>query len=60
MATEAQLRATERYNAKKYDKITFRVLKGEKEEIEKAAAAAGMSLNSFITEAIKEKLQKLR
>ena len=56
MATEAQMRATEKYNAKKYDKITFRVPKGDKEKIEKAAAAAGMSLNSFIIAAIKAKL----
>ena len=49
MRTDAQRRATEKYHRKKYDKVTFRVLKGQKEVLDKAAAAAGMSLNSYIT-----------
>lgn len=50
MKSEAQKRATAKYNTKKYDKITFRVLKGQKVEIEQMAKAEGKSLNAYITE----------
>jgi len=54
MKTEAQKRATAKYNLKKYDRIYIRVLKGQKAEIEAMAAAAGKSINSFIIDKIYE------
>jgi uncharacterized protein (DUF1778 family) len=52
MKTEAQKRATAKYNLKKYDRIYVRVLKGQKAEIEAMAAAEGKSLNQFIIDKI--------
>lgn len=39
--SEAQKRATARYNARTYDRIEIKVPKGEKERIMEAAAASG-------------------
>lgn len=47
----------DRYNAKAYDEIKVRVTKGKKEEIKAAAEKEGKSVNSFINEAIDEKMQ---
>ena len=56
MNSKAKLAAVERYNQKTYDKITLRV---RKEEAEKIRAAVGdRSLNGFILEAIREKIEK--
>lgn len=41
-----------------YDRINLTVPKGDKEKISVAAAAAGRSVNAFINEAIKEKMEK--
>jgi len=50
MATSKALqRAVHKYDAKTYEKVTFRVLKGQKAELDKAAREAGMSLNAYIT-----------
>ena len=60
MKTEAQKKATNKYNKKTYDTILYRIRRDgpiSKEAITAAAAAAGMSINEFITEAIKDKLQ---
>ena len=48
----------ERYNNKKYHKITFRTVKEElpKEAIQDAADVAGLSLNAYIVEAIEAKM----
>lgn len=42
-----------------YDRINLTVPKGDKEKMAIAAAAAGQSVNAFINEAIKEKMEKL-
>jgi predicted HicB family RNase H-like nuclease len=42
-----------------YDRINLTVPKGDKEKIAIAAAAAGQSVNAFINEAIREKMEKL-
>ena len=44
------------FNAKKYDRISFLVPKGEKEAIKSAAERAGKSVNSYILEAVREKM----
>ena len=59
MYTEAQNRAVQKYIKTHYDRIVIRVQKGEKAKYQEAAAAAGISLNSLITSAIREKIERL-
>lgn len=48
-----------RYEAEKYDRIILLVKKGKKEELKKMASENGYkSLNSFITDAIEEKVKQ--
>lgn len=56
--TKAQMEATKRFEDKKYDKVLLRMPKGKKEEIKAYAETCGHSLNSFVNEAIEEKMQK--
>lgn len=56
--SQGQKEATAKYNAKAYDEIKIRVKKGNKEVIKSAAEQEGKSLNSFINEAIDEKINK--
>ena len=44
------------YIKEKYDRINLTVPKGRKEEIKKAAAAAGQSVNEYINRLIDEKI----
>ena len=58
-STEAHIRASNKYNQNNYDSITIRTRKdgdASRAAINTAAAAAGMSLNAFIVEAIREKI----
>jgi hypothetical protein len=50
--TDAQKKATAKYNAKAYDQITIRVPKGGKERIASAAEKAGTSTNAYVKAAI--------
>ncbi len=56
--SEAQLRATNKYNQKTYEKITFRVKKGERdtlmEHVKQRAEEAGMSINAYIIAKLSE------
>lgn len=52
----AKIAANNRYDRKTYDRFNFRVRKEEAEKIKAAAAAAGQSVNSFILEAVREKI----
>ena len=45
--TEAQKRATNKYNNKTYDKITIVFQKGKKDIIKAAAEAAGESISEY-------------
>ena len=47
-----------KYNEKAYDRIQLVVKKGKKDEIKAYAEKNGYSLNSFVNEAIDEKMQK--
>lgn len=47
-----QIKYIDEYNKQNYDKVQFRVPKGQKERIKEAADKAGMSLSAFINEAI--------
>lgn len=57
--TEAQKRATAKYNAKAYERIELRVIKGRKEIISKVAEANGESVNGLINRAIERELERL-
>lgn len=56
--SKAQTAANKRYNLKVYDRIEITVPKGNREIIAQAAAAAGMSVNAFIKEAIDAQIAK--
>jgi len=46
-----------RYNKKAYDRFLVTVKKGEKDLIKSAADAVGKSMNSYIVEAVKDKME---
>jgi hypothetical protein len=55
MQTAAHIRATNRWIAKKRDRITIVTLKGNKERIKQAAAGAGNdSINDMILAALEQ------
>lgn len=43
---------------KHYDRIELRVKKGQKELIKNAASKAGQSLNEYVSQAIRERMEK--
>lgn len=51
-ASEAQLRAKKKWEAKSYDTLGIRVKKGEREKIKAYAESHGQSLNGFCKKAI--------
>lgn len=61
MPTPAQVRAQTKWEAKAYDKVLLRLRKDgdlTREDIQKAADQAGQSLNSYILDAVSEKMNK--
>ena len=46
------------YNERNYDRIGVMVPKGEREKIREAANKEGLSVNAFIVNAIKDKMEK--
>lgn len=58
--TDAQKRATAKYNAKAYDRIEIKVKKGQKEIIQKHAEEQGKSLNSYIVDLIESDMQDVK
>ena len=56
--TKTSSKVKDRYNAKAYDEIKVRVAKGRKEIIQAHAEARGESMNSFITRAIDETMER--
>ena len=54
--SEARRRANEKYNAKAYDQIQFRVKKGQKQVIQ--AHAERESMAAFIARAIQETMER--
>ena len=55
---ENALEYIRRYNAEKYDQISFRAPRGDKERIKAAAEKAGMSMAAYIMSAVEEKISK--
>lgn len=58
--SEAKLRANHKYDAKAYDKYGIRFAKGELDVIRSACETTGESLNAFIVNAVRDKLNKLK
>lgn len=57
--SKSQIEASKRYIAKTYDDIKIRVSKGMREEYQKKAIECGYaSFNSFVIDAINEKISK--
>ena len=56
--TEAQIRATRKYDAKAYDRIELKVVKGKKDELKTYAASQGETLNGFVNRAIDEAIKR--
>lgn len=52
--TEAQNKATQKYQAKAYDRLAIRVKKGEADKIKAHAERQGLSLNGYINKLIAE------
>ncbi|MBA9088830.1 putative HicB family RNase H-like nuclease [Fontibacillus solani] len=55
---EAANKAKRKYNDANYERIPLDVKRGLKAVYKEAADAKGMSLNSYIQEAIKEKMER--
>ena len=49
---KAQTKASNKYNAKAYDRIALQVKKGERDIIKQFAESRGKSLNGYINELI--------
>jgi len=58
MYSEAQKKATAKYNSKAYDRIEIKVPKGQKEIIEIHAKEKGLSLNKYICGLIENDLKE--
>ena len=55
--SEAQKRAVAKYNAKSYDRLELKVLKGKKAVIQAIADEQGKSVNGYIKEAVEGKIK---
>lgn len=58
MMGKTSSKVKDRYNAKAYDTILTRVVKGQKQQIQAHAAEQGESVNGFITRAISETMER--
>ena len=56
--SKAQTKASNKYQAKRYDRIALLVEKGERELIKAYAESQGKSLNAYINDLIKADMQK--
>jgi predicted HicB family RNase H-like nuclease len=56
--TPAQRKAVGRYERDNYDKVLLRMPQGERERMKEAADAAGQSLNAYILDAIRDRMNK--
>lgn len=55
--SEAQKRATKKYNDRMYDDIKIRVPKGDRERFKAHAEAKGISLNQLIVNLVREDME---
>lgn len=52
--TKAQTRASNKYNAKSYDRIAIQVKKGERDRYKSLAARLGVSVNQLFVQAVEQ------
>ena len=57
MSSDAQKRATQKYNRKAYDTVAIRLPKGWKDAVKAAASNEGKSLARYIREAVDDKIR---
>ncbi len=55
---KAATKAKNTFNGKNYDRLYPFVKKGEKEKIERAATAAGQSLNDYVVTAVYQRMER--
>lgn len=58
--SEAQKKAVAKYNAKTYDEIKLRVLKGSKAVISNYATTNGKSINGLVNELLEAEIPELK
>lgn len=58
--SESRKRANAKYNAKTYDEIKVRVLKGSKGVINNYASSKGKSTNKLINELLEDEIPELK
>lgn len=56
--TKAHQKASNKYNAKAYDRLAILVKKGDRDKIKAHAEAQGLSLNGYINKLIAEDMGK--
>lgn len=56
--TAAQQRAVHKYVKNNYNRLELSVPKGEKEEIQQAAKQARQSVNTYVYEAVKRRMEQ--
>ena len=56
--SQAQNKATQKYQQANYERITVRCKKGRKEEYEQLASSLGISLNQLIINLLEAELEK--
>lgn len=56
--TAAQQRAVHKYVKNNYDRLELSVPKGEKEVIQQAAKQAGQSVNAYVYETVKRRMEQ--
>ena len=56
--SEAQNKATQKYQRANYDRLTIRCKKGRKEDYEKLAVSLGTSLNQLVINLLDAELEK--
>lgn len=60
MVSKAQIKSTTKYEHNNYDKVTLRIRRDAdltRDRLQEAADAAGESLNSYIMEAIRRRME---
>lgn len=55
--SKPQTRASNKYNAKAYDRLAIQVKKGRKADIQAAAEKQGESLNAYVVKAVEQRMK---
>ena len=56
--SKAQIKAVHKYVSKTYDRLEFRLPKGEREKVKEHAEKRGESLNQFLVRAVTETMRR--